>query len=72
MTSLETESKLSEINEIVNEVFNYVKNQAELAKFTLSNSLQGDANATERGIFKRVLEMGKKLMEYYFEELASL
>jgi hypothetical protein len=69
MTSLETESKLSEINEIVNEVFNYVKNQAELAKFPLSNSLQGDANATERGIFKRVLEIGKKLMEYYFEEL---
>ena len=62
-------TKQLEIYEIVDEVFNYVKNQAKLAKSPLSNSLQGDANSTERGIFKRVLEIGKKLMEYYFEQL---
>ena len=69
MPQREPESKLSEVIEIVTEVFNYVKNQAELAKSPLSNSLLGDANTTERGIFKGVLEIGKKLMEYYFEQL---
>ena len=69
MPQRETDSKLSEIIEITTEVFTYVKNQAELAKSPFSKTLQGDANTTERGIFKGVLEIGKKLMEYYFEQL---
>ncbi len=67
-----TNAKQLEIYEIVNEVIEFVKNQAELAKLSLSDCFHGDADTTERCVFEHCLKIGAKLMAYYFEQLGSM
>ncbi len=66
--------KLIELQEKVEELFWFVKNQAELALGNISvqsTSETGDLDETERGVHKRIMELGRRLIGEYFEELGS-
>lgn len=59
---------ISEIQDSVNGLIELVKTQV---KFAQEGNRAGDANATERGIFKGLLQLGKQLMILYFAGLGD-
>ena len=61
---------LIELQEKLAEIFWFVKGQAQLARGNLSaepESLTGDLDETERGVHKRIMELGQRLIGMYFE-----
>ena len=65
---------LIDLQERVEELFWFVKNQANLARDNSSahsEAATGDLDETERGVHKRVMELGRKSLEEYFKELGS-
>lgn len=65
---------LVELQDRLEEIFWFVKNQARLAEGNFSDQSQfpvGDLDETERGVHKRMMELGRRLICEYFEELGS-
>ena len=68
--------ELIELQEKIEELFWFVKNQAQLAgdNYSLmpqSKSHLGDLDETEQGVHKRLMELGQRLISEYFKELGS-
>ena len=59
---------ISEIQDSVQSLIELVKTQV---KFAQAGNRAGDANATERGIFKGLLQLGRQLMCLYFAGLGD-
>lgn len=59
---------ISEIQDSVQGLVELVKTQV---KFAQKGNRAGDANATERGIFKGLLQLGRQLMYLYFSGLGD-
>ena len=59
---------ISEIQDSVQSLIELVKTQV---KFAQAGNRAGDANATERGIFKELLQLGRQLMCLYFAGLGD-
>ena len=67
-------SELIELQGKIEEIFWFVKRQAQLAKGNISESSKlpiGDLDETERGVHKRIMELGQRLIGEYFRELGS-
>ena len=67
-------AELIQLQEKVAEIFWFVKEQARLAPSNLDGqreSLIGDLDDTERGVHKRIMELGQMLLGEYFRELGS-
>jgi hypothetical protein len=67
-------AELIQLQEKVAEIFWFVKKQARLAESNLDGqkeSLSGDLDNTERGVHKRIMELGQMLLGEYFRELGS-
>ena len=65
---------LIELQEKIAEIFWFVKGQAHLAGGNFSaqpQSSTGDLDETERGVYKRIMELGLMLIGMYFKELGS-
>ncbi len=64
--------KLEELQENIAEIFYFVKEQGELASGNQSRQKAlGDTDETERQIHEKLLALGRKLMEQYFDEIGS-
>lgn len=64
--------ELIALQEKVEEMFWFVKNQAQLARdnrSAKSPSPTGDLDETERGVHRRIMELGQRLVGEYLEEL---
>ena len=62
------EELISEIQESVQGLVEFVKNQVKLGRV---GNLSGDADATEQGIFSRLLKLGLQFMHLYFSGLGD-
>ena len=67
-------TELIELQEKLEEIFWFVKSQAQVAHGNFSsqsNSPTGDLDETERGVHKRIMELGRRLIGEYFKQLGS-
>ena len=68
-------SRITNELELISEIQDSVKGLIELVKtqikFAQEGNRAGDANMTERGIFKGLLQLGKQLMVLYFAGLGD-
>ena len=66
--------ELIALQEKVAEIFWFVKDQAHVAQGNIAGQekpLSGDLDETERGVYKRIMKMGQRLLGEYFKELGS-
>ncbi len=63
--------ELIALQEKVAEIFWFVKDQARVARGNIAGRekpLSGDLDETERGVYKRIMKMGQRLLGEYLKE----